>query len=141
MMREATRVRDLMSGEVRTVDRNASVASADQIMQSDGVRHLVVLDDEGEEVVGVLSQRDLFRSALARALGYGVHAQDKLLEQLRVKDVMTPDPVTIGPEAALADAAAEILERKIGCLPVLEQGRLVGILTEADFVAAWRRAS
>lgn len=139
-MGEKKRVRDLMSGELRCVDRNASVASADEIMQRDGIRHLVVLEDDGGEVVGVLSQRDLFRSALARALGYGVRAQDKLLEQLRVKDVMTNDPLTIGPDAPLADAAAQLLEHKIGCLPVVEDGRPIGILTEADFVAAWRRA-
>ncbi len=139
-MREQARVRELMRGEVRTVDRNASVASADAIMQRDGIRHLVVLDDDGAGVVGVLSQRDLFRNALARALGYGVRAQDKLLEQLRVKDVMTNDPVTIGPDARLAEAAEQLLSRKIGCLPVLEGGRLVGILTESDFVAAWRQA-
>jgi CBS domain-containing protein len=97
------------------------------------IRHLPVLDDEGA-LVGIVSQRDLFRGALARALGYGAHAQQKLLGQLLVKEVMTNDPVAVAPDAPLADAARLMLERKIGALPVVENGRLVGILTESDFV-------
>jgi len=128
------RVRDLMSAEVATVRRNDKLAIADDLMSLGRIRHTPVLDDEGDEVVGILSQRDLFRGALARAVGYGGHAQQKLLNLLVVKDVMTTDPVTTTPDAPLADAARTMLERKIGCLPVLEGGKLVGILTESDFV-------
>jgi CBS domain-containing protein len=113
--------------------RNDSLTIADQVMHLGRIRHMPVLDDEGQ-VVGIVSQRDLFRGALARALGYGAHAQQKLLGQLVVKEVMTNDPVTIGPDAPLAEAARLMLERKIGCLVVVEEGRLVGILTESDFV-------
>jgi CBS domain-containing protein len=104
-------------------------------MRLERIRHLPVLDDDGEELVGIVSQRDIFRGALARALGYGEAAQTKLLGMLVVKEVMTNDVVTIGPAASLAEAAGIMRERRIGCLPVLEDGRLVGILTEADFVA------
>jgi CBS domain-containing protein len=123
-----------MSAEVATVRRNDKLAIADDLMSLGRIRHTPVLDDEGDEVVGILSQRDLFRGALARAVGYGGHAQQKLLNLLVVKDVMTTDPVTTTPDAPLADAARTMLERKIGCLPVLEGGKLVGILTESDFV-------
>jgi CBS domain-containing protein len=122
-----------MSSEVTTLRRNDSLTIADQVMHLGRIRHMPVLDDEGQ-VVGIVSQRDLFRGALARALGYGAHAQQKLLGQLVVKEVMTNDPVTIGPDAPLAEAARLMLERKIGCLVVVEEGRLVGILTESDFV-------
>jgi CBS domain-containing protein len=118
------RVRDLMSAEVATVRRNDKLAIADDLMSLGRIRHTPVLDDEGDEVVGILSQRDLFRGALARAVGYGGHAQQKLLNLLVVKDVMTTDPVTTTPDAPLADAART----------VLEGGKLVGILTESDFV-------
>lgn len=128
------RVRDLMTAELKTLGRNDSLAVADGIMQMERIRHLPVLDDDGL-VVGVLSQRDMFRGALSRLLGYGEHGQQKLLEQLLVKAVMTSDPVTIGPEAPAAEAARVMLERKIGCLPVVEGERLVGIVSESDFVA------
>ena len=86
-------------------------------------------------LVGIVTQRDLFRDALAQALGYGRHAQRKLLDSLAVKDVMATEVVTITPDASLVYAARLLTERKIGCLPVVENGRLVGILTEGDFVA------
>jgi CBS domain-containing protein len=86
-----------------------------------------------------VSQRDLFRNALAQALGYGKHAQRKILDTLSVKDVMATDVVTTGPETSLVEAARLLTERKIGCLPVVENGRLVGILTEGDFVAVVAR--
>jgi CBS domain-containing protein len=93
-----------------------------------------VLDDHSDDLVGIVSQRDLFRGALAAALGYGQHAQQKVMGMLVIKDIMSTDPVTTTPDTPLADAARVMLERKIGCLPVLEDGRLVGILTESDFL-------
>jgi CBS domain-containing protein len=128
------KVRDLMSAEVATVFRNDQLLIADDLMRLGRIRHTPVLDEETGAVVGILSQRDLFRGALARALGYGEHAQQKVLGMLLVKDVMTNDPATIGPDAPLAEAARIMLERKIGCLPVVEGGKLAGILTESDFV-------
>jgi len=132
-MANAARVRDLMSGEVATLQRNDQLSIADDVMRLGRIRHLPVLDDDGR-LVGIVSQRDLFRGALARALGYGAHAQQKLLGQLLVKEVMTNDPISIAPDAPLAEAARLMLTRKIGALPVVEDGRLVGILTESDFV-------
>jgi CBS domain-containing protein len=127
------RVRDLMSPEVTTLRRNDKLSIADDVMRLGRIRHLPVLDED-EQVVGIVSQRDLFRGALARALGYGAHAQQKILGQLVVKEVMTNDPVTIGPDAPLAEAARLMLQRKIGALLVVDGGQLVGILTESDFV-------
>lgn len=130
-------VRDLMTRDVHTLDRNDEVANADALIRQARIRHLVVVDPDGGEVVGVLSQRDMFRGALARTLGYGEHAQERIMHQLRVKDLMTRDPVTIRPDEPIAKAAEQMLELKIGCLPVVEDGRLVGILSESDFVRAF----
>jgi CBS domain-containing protein len=127
------RVRDLMSRDVKTLGRNEKLRLADDLMRMERIRHLPVLDDDGT-IVGIVSQRDLFRGALARSMGYGEHAQQRLLEQLQVKEVMTNEPVSIGPDARLREAAALMLERRIGCLPVVEDGRLVGILSESDFL-------
>ncbi len=128
------RVRDVMSENPKTLGRNDQLSLADDVMRAERIRHLPVLDEDGK-LCGIVSQRDMFRGALAQALGYGTAAQGKVLAMLRVKEVMTTDVVTIPPDAALAEAARTMLERKIGCLPVLDGGRLVGILTESDFVA------
>jgi CBS domain-containing protein len=128
------RVRDAMSSEVATLRKSDQLRLADDLMQLGRSRHMPVLDHRGDDLVGVLSQRDLFRGALARALGYGTHAQDKLLGTLTIADVMTNDPVTTTPDTLLADAAQLMIDRKIGCLPVVENGALVGILTETDFL-------
>lgn len=133
------KVRDAMTREVTTLKRNERLTLADDLMNLGRIRHLPVLDDDGETLIGIISQRDLFRGALAQAIGYGQHARRKLLDTLVVKEVMTTDPVTTTPDASLADAAKVLMEKKLGCLPVVEGGRLVGILTESDFVALYAR--
>lgn len=134
-MKPTSRVRDLMTREVTTLRRNDKLSLADDLMSMKRVRHLPVLDDDSDDLVGIVSQRDLFRGALSRALGYGEKAQRTMLDMLVVKDVMTNRVISIAPDAPLTEAARAMLEHKIGCLPVLEDGRLVGILTESDFVA------
>jgi CBS domain-containing protein len=128
-------VRDMMTSEVTTLRHNDALVIADDVMRLGRIRHMPVLDDDGG-LVGVVSQRDLFRGALARALGYGTHAQQKLLGQLVVKEVMTTDPITIQPDAPIAEAATRMMEQKIGCLVVMDGERLAGVLTEGDFVKA-----
>lgn len=128
------KVREWMSTEVASVRRNDELSIADDVMRLGRIRHMPVLDDHSDDLVGIVSQRDLFRGALAGALGYGEHAQRRVMSTLVIKEVMTTDPVTTTPETPLADAARVMLERKIGCLPVVEDGRLVGLLTESDFL-------
>jgi len=128
------KVREWMTPEVATVRRNDKLAIADDVMRLGRIRHTPVLDDHSDDLVGIVSQRDLFRGALAGALGYGQHAQQKMMSMLVIKDIMATDPVTTTPDTPLAEAARVMLERKIGCLPVVEDGRLVGILTESDFL-------
>jgi len=127
------KVRDVMSRDVHTVKRNDELAIADALMKQARVRHLPVLDEDGE-VCAVVSQRDLFRGALLRALGYGARAEELMLKQVPVKDAMSSEIHTTTPDTPVADAARVMIERRIGCLPVVENGRLVGIVTETDFV-------
>jgi CBS domain-containing protein len=126
------RVKDIMAKEVSTLGRNDTLDLADDIMTLDRIRHLPVLE-EGQ-VVGVVSQRDLFRSALAAALGYGEKAQKTLLRTIRVKEVMSEPAITVSPEATVKEAARLMIEKKIGCLPVVERHALVGIVTETDIL-------
>jgi CBS domain-containing membrane protein len=134
-MSAGRRVRDVMSRELHTLHRNDKLSLADDVMRMERVRHLPVLDEESGALVGVLSQRDLFRGALARALGYGETAQRRLLDLLVVKEVMTNDPISVSPDTTLREAARTLVQHKIGCLPVVEGDQLVGILTEGDFAA------
>ncbi len=136
---EVTRVKDVMTAEVTTLKRNEKLTLADDLMNLGRIRHLPVLDDDEKELIGMVSQRDLLRGALAQAIGYGQRARRKLLDTLQVKDVMITDVTTTTPETPLVEAARTLLERKIGCLPVVKDGRLVGILTEGDFVALFAR--
>ena len=139
--RARLKVRDVMTADPTTLKRNDKLTLADDIMRLGRVRHLPVLDDDEQRLVGIVTQRDLFRDALAHALGYGKPAQRKILDTLAVKDVMATEVVTIRPDASLVYAARVLTERKIGCLPVVVDGRLVGILTEGDFVALIARGA
>lgn len=133
MTQSPLRVRDVMTEDVVTIRRNDKLLVADDVMRLGRIRHLPVLD-ENEKLVGIVSQRDLFHSGLMKALGYGAHAQQKNLDMVVVKEAMKTEVTTIAPDASLREAATLMLERKIGCLVVVEQERLVGLLTEADFV-------
>ena len=126
-------VRDLMTLDVVTIGRNDKLQVADDVMRLGRIRHLPVVDDDGT-LAGVVSQRDLFHSGLIRALGYGTHAQRNALDMVVVKEAMRTEVQTIGPDAPLAEAAQRMLAGKIGCLVVVDGGKLVGIITEADFV-------
>lgn len=129
-MSQKVRVRELMSAAVSTLREEDVLGSVDAVMSMDRIRHLPVLS-EGK-VVGVVSQRDLFRSALGTALALGIRRPDELMRSLIVRDIMSSPAVTVAPDAYVQEAARTMAERKIGCLPVVEEGRLVGIVTETD---------
>src|SRR5258708_37406733 len=111
------KVRDVMTADPTTLKRNDKLTLADDIMRLGRVRHLPVLDDDGQLLVGIVTQRDLFRDALAQALGYGRHAQRELLDSLAVKDRMATEVGTIRPDASPLYAPRPVTQRKIGCLP------------------------
>lgn len=126
-------VRDVMTRDVVTLGRNDKLLVADDLMRLGRIRHLPVVDESGE-LVGIVSQRDLFHSGLIKALGYGTHAQRQALDMVVVKEAMRTQVMTTGLDTPLREAAKVMLDRKIGCLVVLDQGRIAGILTESDFV-------
>jgi CBS domain-containing protein len=122
-----------MTSDVVTLERNEKLVVADDVMKLGRIRHLPIVDGDGA-LVGIVSQRDLFHSGLMKALGYGSHAQRNALDMLVVKEAMKSDVATTSPDTPLVEAAKVMLERKIGCLVVLEAEKIVGILTEGDFV-------
>ena len=122
-----------MTRDVVTLDRNDKLLVADDLMRLGRIRHLPVVDEDGR-LAGIVSQRDLFHSGLIKALGYGTHAQRQALDMVVVKEAMRSEVVTTTPDTPLREAARLMLERKIGCLVVLDGAQLVGILSESDFV-------
>jgi acetoin utilization protein AcuB len=120
-----------MKRRLVTIQANESVERAQTLMATYGIRHLPVLD--GTRLVGVISDRDL--RAVMIPLRSRARARRPILAlpaAVRVAEAMTPDPVVIPRSADIEQAARLMVERKIGCLPVVERGRLAGIVTEAD---------
>jgi acetoin utilization protein AcuB len=126
-------VRDSMTREVVTVGPETTAAEALALCREKGIRHLPVL--EGGWLVGMISDRDL-RSATP-ALGDSDRAE--ALERIRVADEMAKEVATVRPEDPIEEAAIEMYERKIGCLPVVDDGDLVGIVTSSDVMRAFVR--
>jgi CBS domain-containing protein len=126
------KVKEVMVKEVATLDVNDELSLANDIMRLGRIRHLPVVD--GARLAGIVSERDLFRSSLAHALGYGDQASRDLMKKLRIKDIMVKEVTTISPEAGVCDAVKIMMNQKIGCLPVVEDNHLVGLITETDIM-------
>ena len=123
-------VRDSMTREVAVLSPQTTAAEALGLCRERRIRHLPVMD--GGRLVGIVSDRDL-RSA-APALGEPEKAS--ALERIRVSDVMSPDVITAHPDDPVEEAANRMRESRIGSLPVVEGGELVGILTSSDVMEA-----
>lgn len=103
-----------------------------EIMDLGSVRHVPVV--KHGELVGVVSQRDLLRASLSNVMGISVEEQKVFLEGVRIGEVMSSPAITVRAEQTVQEAARTMAEFKIGCLPVVEGKKLVGILTETDLL-------
>jgi CBS domain-containing protein len=136
-MIDGTTVRDLMTTELVTLDADEHLQIAGDLMSLARVRHMPVVS--GKRLVGILSQRDLFRAAVSSALHFRPAAEREWLGKIRVAEAMTTDVVTADPDWTVQRALSLMLERRIGCLPVVRDGRLVGLLSETDCLQLLRR--
>jgi CBS domain-containing protein len=123
-------VRDLMEREVVTLGAADTLDLADDIMRLARIRHLPVIS--GDRVVGILSQRDLFRAAVSSLLQLGRASEQQWLAKIPVAAVMSPVVFSISPGATVRQAVERMLQHKVGCLPVVEEGRLLGLVSETD---------
>lgn len=126
------KVADVMAQDPITVADDATVSQAVQRMDQEGIRHLAVTRDGA--LVGVLSDRDLLASAgrLVPRLG-----DELTLDPGIVRDVMQAEPLTVAPEESAARAAELLVTWGVGCLPVVQDRALVGLLTESDLLDAF----
>jgi CBS domain-containing protein len=113
-------VRNRMSRPAVTIRQDADFQKALALMQEKKLRRLPVVNDD-DQLVGIVVERDL----LVAAMRY-------LQSRVEIGDVMTRNVITVGPDTDLNEVARTMLERKIGGLPVVEHGRLLGIITESD---------
>jgi CBS domain-containing membrane protein len=134
------RVRDLMTDSVLSVRPGDTVDKIYDAMSEHSIRHIAVIDDEGD-LVGVVSHRDLLRHALIERPDLPLFIQRAILKRTKVEEIMTSEVATAEPDLPLAEAAQMMFENKFGCLPVVEGWRVVGILTESDFVRYFSRSS
>ena len=129
-------VREIMSKDIEVVDRNDNLRTVEERMATKQLRHLPVL--EQGEVVGLVTQRDLFKAAMSSAMGYGEKAQRAYLQSVRVKEIMTYPVVTVSPDTSVAAAAEMMVNTGIGCLPVVDDHQLIGIVTKTDLLRCLR---
>jgi CBS domain-containing membrane protein len=132
MSTKPMQVEDLMTAKVFALRPGDDLGTLHDLMLDHDVRHVPVVDRDGD-LVGLVSHRDLLRNALIEQPVPG-YVERAVLERLAVRDVMVSDVESIAPDADLREAAQTMFENKYGCLPVVVGRRLVGILTEADFV-------
>jgi len=116
-----------------TISPEASFFDARNLIHEKGVRHLPVVD-KNNVVVGIVTDRDIRQAAPSDATLLSVQELNYLLGKLKVSSFMTPKAklITITPDTLIEEAVQLMHDNKIGCLPVLEGGKLYGIFTETD---------
>ena len=129
-------IRELMSGGLITVSPETSVPQAREVMTRERIRHLLVTGPGGV-LAGIVTDRDIRLNLPSRATSLSAQEIGHLLSKLTVGQIMTRSVITIGPDASAREGARLLLEHKIGALPVLDDGHLVGIVTETDVVRAF----
>jgi acetoin utilization protein AcuB len=132
------RVKEWMSASPTSVTSKTSVTEARELMQKRVIRHLLVT--EGERLVGIITDRDIRLNLPSPATSLSVWEVNYLLSKLTVGEVMTKTVITVEPERPIEDAARLLLLHRIGALPVVDGGRLVGIITETDLLRAFVHA-
>ncbi len=134
------RVRQLMTGALITAEPDTAVLDARSLMQKERIRHLLVTDKRGE-LLGIVTDRDIRLNLPAQATSLSVWEINHLLTRLTLDKIMTRSVITVGPDREARDAAQLMLEHSIGALPVVDAGRLIGIVTETDLLRAYVRSA
>lgn len=128
-------VQSRMTANPFTVTPEDSIPEALAVMTQRGVRHLPVVD--GFRVVGVLSEGDIAAASPSRATSFSAGELRYLMDKLKVREVMTRNPLTIAPTALLEEVAVVMRDNKIEMLPVIDDGHLVGVITESAILDAF----
>lgn len=123
-------VKDWMTTNVHTVTPKNSFAEALRLMKEKKIKHLPVV--EGKKVVGMVSDRDIKQFGPSKATSLDIYELNYLLDKTLIKDVMVSPVLTVPAETPVEEAAMTLFDKNIGCLPVIENNELVGIITDRD---------
>ncbi len=123
-------VRKKMKKDLITITKEERMTTAKKILKEKGIRHLPVVD--GKKLVGLVSNMDIRKAEASPATSLEIRELHYLLDKLTVGEIMTRNVITISPDISVEEATTLLHDNKIGCLPVVEDGNLVGILTEND---------
>jgi acetoin utilization protein AcuB len=123
-------IRDWMTPDPVTVDPEASVSQAYELMRKRHIRRLPVI--EGDWLVGIVTLGDLWAALGALEARSSIFEIAFHTDRLAVMQIMTQQAVTVTPDTSIKPACELMLKHEIGALPVITEGRLVGILTESD---------
>jgi acetoin utilization protein AcuB len=125
-------VEDVMSRSLVTIAPEETLRTALDLLLSHRIRHLPVVD--GSALVGIVTDRDVKRATPSVLSGIDRGEHDRVLATTKVAQIMTRDPTTVTPRTGLKAAVEIFLKRRVGALPVMEDGRLVGILSDTDIM-------
>jgi len=123
-------VSDWMTRKVITVSPEDSIAEASKLTKEKGIKHLPVV--HAEKLKGILSDRDIKEYVPTKATSLDVYELHYLLAKTKVKEVMKTKVYTTTPDTPIEEAAMLMRDQKIGCLPVIENNRVVGIISDKD---------
>ncbi len=127
------KVKDIMTTDLFVMDEEQNLALVRSLMQAEHIRHVPIVDS-ANNFTGLLTHRDLLAFTISMLAGIDESEQNYIDEQIQIKNVMKTDVVTTDPKMRLQEALEIIINNKYGCLPVVSDGKLVGIITEADFL-------
>ncbi len=128
-------VKDRMTVNPVTTTESTPILEAGELLRKHNFTRLPVV--EGGKLVGIITEEDLLKVSPSAATTLSVWELNYVLSKLQVKEAMTRNPITIGPQATLEEAAMLMREKRVGALPVVEGGKLVGIITESDIFDAF----
>ena len=124
-------VKEWMAADPITIDENTSIMKATQLMKEHGIRRIPVVRDG--QLVGIVSDRDIKEAAPSKATSLDVHELYYLLSEIKAKDIMTPDPITLKENDSVEKAAIIMLENSISGMPVVDdENHVVGMITQTD---------
>ncbi|MEW5783629.1 MAG: CBS and ACT domain-containing protein [Bacillota bacterium] len=127
-------VRDYMTLNPITVKPEDSVGDALKLLKDHSIRRLPVVTRDG--MVGIVTEQDLLKASPSAATSLSVWEINYLFPKIKIKDIMTKDIITVSPDAVLEEAALIMRENNISSLPVMIDGKLMGIITESDIFKA-----
>lgn len=133
------KAQEMMHTNVVTVSSQTSLAQALRLMQEHHIRHLLVVSDRS--LVGIVSDRDLRKASPSQATTLSKGEVNYQMDTLAIETCMTRDVVTMRPEDHIVDGTQRLLAATIGCLPVVEHGQLIGIVTEIDLLKGFLAAA